>query len=941
MKKKIKKAIRNYFRKLYYIFPERWRPNLLAWAIKIHPSWFKNHPKVLNKKIYYGDEILLLNIDIYKYKPVLKSYKLAIHCHIFYIDLISEFIDHLSKIPFRFDLFVSVPDKDSQQRCQIYMSKLKNAYEIKIKIVPNRGRDLAPMFAEFGQQLKQYDYLVHLHSKKSIYNKGVTDGWRSYLFNSMFGSAANIQKIYSLLIENNNLGIIYPQIYHRLPYFACTWLANKSQGQKLLTRMQLPMINGYFNYPVGSMFWAKTNALMPLFDLNLKWEDFPEERGQTDGTLAHALERLLGIVPPLTGYNSVITQDLKYPAWSSFRIDTQYLTRDIQFYKSRINKEKVKVVAFDIFDTLLVRPLLNPDHTKKIISQYLDDEYRMIFKKYRVVAETQARSSKGKDVSLNEIYVQFKNLSQLTDNQVEQIKKIEERVELASVSPRYNVIELMQFAKNIGKKVILISDMFLSRKIVERMLSQHGITEWHNLYLSSETGVRKDTGELYKYMLNKEDITGREVVMIGDNERSDIQLPTDEFGIKCIHILRAADLACALPDYFKIIKSDLNQDNINNELTIGLLVRKNLNNIYGYNNSSEKFKLFSSNPYQLGYNVLGPVVSAFCQWLIEQAQTDHINELYFLAREGKLVKQIYDLWSSPQKNTPQSHYLQVSRRCVTVPAINSFEDIIDIAEKNYCENSIQNYLIERFGLSLDAERWKKIYQKNLWDKDKKLIIKQKQIDHIKPLLEYLQTDILNLAQTEKLPLMTYLKTSGLFSSKNSAVVDVGYSGTIQQALNKLSMQPIHGYYFATIIPNMKGLTKDIKIKGCYVNNLANLYPDSQIFARSFELEKLLSADDTQIIKYCINDDMLKADFKNLSDRELATRPIRNALQQGAIDFVKDAVNLRKNFYFDFKPSLFIADSLYKDFCLTLRIKKNKVLENLILDDDYCGRGLVS
>ncbi|MBI0151481.1 hypothetical protein, partial [Bifidobacterium sp. M0353] len=85
-----------------------------------------------------------------------------------------------------------------------------------------------------------------------------------------------------------------------------------------------------------------------------------------------------------------------------------------------------------------------------------------------------------------------------------------------------------------------------------------------------------------------------------------------------------------------------------------------------------------------------------------------------------------------------------------------------------------------------------IYQKNLWDKNKKLIIKQKQIDHIKPLLEYLQTDILSLAHTEKQPLMAYLKTSGLFSSKNSAVVDVGYSGTIQQALNKLSIQPIHG-----------------------------------------------------------------------------------------------------------------------------------------------------
>ncbi|MBI0133795.1 hypothetical protein H3U82_08395 [Snodgrassella sp. W8132] len=118
--------------------------------------------------------------------------------------------------------------KNFSHKIFLYKNKLKIAYEIKIKIVLNRGRDIVPMFTEFGQQLKQYDYLAHLHSKKSVYNKEVIDSWCSYLFNSLFGSAANIQKIYSLLIENNNLGIIYPQIYHRLPYFACTWLANKS-----------------------------------------------------------------------------------------------------------------------------------------------------------------------------------------------------------------------------------------------------------------------------------------------------------------------------------------------------------------------------------------------------------------------------------------------------------------------------------------------------------------------------------------------------------------------------------------------------------------------------------------------------------------------------------------------------------------------------------------
>jgi len=74
------------------------------------------------------------------------------------------------------------------------------------------------MFVVFGSKLKQYEYIAHLQSKKSKYNNGATDGWRGYLFNSLFGTSSNIQKIFSLFLENKKIGIIYPQIYHRLSY---------------------------------------------------------------------------------------------------------------------------------------------------------------------------------------------------------------------------------------------------------------------------------------------------------------------------------------------------------------------------------------------------------------------------------------------------------------------------------------------------------------------------------------------------------------------------------------------------------------------------------------------------------------------------------------------------------------------------------------------------
>lgn len=76
-------------------------------------------------------------------------------------------------------------------------------------------------------------------------------------------------------------------------------------------------------------------------------------------------------------------------------------------------------------------------------------------------------------------------------------------MEISSVSARQEIVQILNYAKNIGKKVILISDMFLTKDIIETMLFQNGIDTWDNLYLSSDIGKRKDSGELYEYVLKK------------------------------------------------------------------------------------------------------------------------------------------------------------------------------------------------------------------------------------------------------------------------------------------------------------------------------------------------------------------------------------------------------------------------------------------------------
>ena len=63
----------------------------------------------------------------------------------------------------------------------------------------------------------------------------------------------------------------------------------------------------HFVFPVGTMFWARSKALRKLFELHLTWSDYPEEPLPYDGTMLHAIERLLPFVTEDAGYAFVTT----------------------------------------------------------------------------------------------------------------------------------------------------------------------------------------------------------------------------------------------------------------------------------------------------------------------------------------------------------------------------------------------------------------------------------------------------------------------------------------------------------------------------------------------------------------------------------------------------------------------------------------------------------
>lgn len=914
------KTFRRFFRIRY------WKKKIQKLKIK----YFVGIEKIsfMSTKLVYLSNISSDN------SSVLFPEKVAIHCHIFYIDLIEEFEGYLKNVPFPFALFVSVASEEAEREAFVHFSRITNVHKLEIKKVPNRGRDIAPFFCEFGKDLKNYQYIAHIQSKKSLYANGVADGWREYLLDILLGNSENISKIFKLFQDDATAGIVYPQSFHKLPYMAYSWLANKAKAHDLCKRLKIPASEGYFNYPAGSMFWARTQALMPLFNLGFKYEDFDLEKGQTDGTLAHTIERIIGILPEILGYNSIIIGDEKNISDYPSRIDQQYFYRDKKYFLDKI--ENKKIVAFDIFDTLLTRPLINPDNTKQILVESdLSNDERELYQIYRAEAERASRRKKTKDTDIDEIYQELLTLTKLPPERINNIKQREIAIEINSISPREEMVNLLKQCHILGKRIILVSDMFLNYDTIKEILIQNGITNWDKLYVSSREGVRKDTGELYKRILEEEKVLSSEILMIGDNERSDWQIPTDFFRMDSIHILKPINFL-QLTESKKYIKiANDASGNLNDEITMGLILQDRFNKIYN------NFQMLEEDEKAVGTSVLGPLIASYCGWLSGKVQDEDISDIYFIAREGKFLKKAFEVWNKNAHMKVKCHYLQVSRRAVTVPNVETIQDVYDIAKANhFAKNTLDIFLEERFGLVFSNLEWEKLCEGKIWKKENFVEIFNEDIRKIKPILEFLFPLIVENAQKEKKAMLSYLKQMGLMEpDQRNAFVDVGYSGTIQKNLNRLLNKESYGYYLATTEEISQCSQEKVKIEGCFVNNGRELFGGSKIYSKGFLLERILSSDDAQIIKYDLEGN--KQIFKKLRTQELSGVKMRQKIQESAILYIENARKIKEELYPNFSPSCMISNLLFNNFCeeVEQRMGEDFCINHIVLDNDYCGRGI--
>ncbi len=228
------------------------------------------------------------------------KFKVAAVVHIFYPELAAEMKNLLLNIPCAVDLFISTPSPEKKVAIEKTFSDFDKG-RVTVKIFPNRGRDIAPAFVGFRDIYKNYDACVHIHSKKSPHEKNRLAGWREHLYKNLLGSPEIVGGILQIL-ANEKVGAIFPQYFNPIRVFI-NWGANYSITKNFLRGLGIEIDNrNLIEFPAGSMFWFKPKALAPLLESDLTFEDFPEESGQLDGTIAHAIERAFLFIVETSGF---------------------------------------------------------------------------------------------------------------------------------------------------------------------------------------------------------------------------------------------------------------------------------------------------------------------------------------------------------------------------------------------------------------------------------------------------------------------------------------------------------------------------------------------------------------------------------------------------------------------------------------------------------------
>ncbi|WP_175954993.1 glycoside hydrolase family 99-like domain-containing protein [Schaalia sp. Marseille-Q2122] len=256
-----------------------------------------------------------------------KPARLAVVLNCYYTDLLPQLLERLTLIPIPFDLFVT---NVSGQEVKIPTS-LGNMNHSVVLDCANHGRDILPMVQLVNARLLDpYDLILKVHTKKSPWRadhaelSGSGEQWRDEFLDALLPSKERIEELITAFRQDPHLGVITAPGNIVGKEF---WGGDQRIVEQLLRRIELSLDPDSLRFPAGSMYWCRGFVLQGLRAFNLIADDFDREAGQVDGTTAHAVERIIGIVAEEAGLSLATSDDIETA------VDRDALSRLLDAYR--------------------------------------------------------------------------------------------------------------------------------------------------------------------------------------------------------------------------------------------------------------------------------------------------------------------------------------------------------------------------------------------------------------------------------------------------------------------------------------------------------------------------------------------------------------------------------------------------------------------------------
>ncbi len=512
--------------------------------------------------------------------------------------------------------------------------------------------------------------------------------------------------------------------------------------------------------------------------------------------------------------------------------------------------QEAAIVSFDIFDTMLVREFYQP----KDVFKYIETKHQLLkFQKNRIFAEVKTRSDhpNKSDITHHEIYANLENAN----------REIELDIEHRTCIANDEIKSLYRYALSCGKRVIAISDMYLEEEIIKSILEKNGYLEVERIYVSGKLNKRKSSGELYQHVIQDLDIEPQGMVHIGDNYDSDY-LQAVKNKISGIYYKSFRDqLAGRSNNYLleKLIKHNSPQAS----LLAGLYANTHF--------EKDKHKYW----YHFGFEYGGILIYNFVNHIYDYCKANSISRIYFMARDGKVIKEVFDMLYGKDKSIT-TYYMLASRRLFFVSSIQKVDENIltSLVESDRGISYLE--IIKKLGFDWLIERAKGHFE----DIDRPIKY-QSDREAIRQFFKLHEQDILIETAKERKNLLAYLNKISFLRDSSGLLVDIGWNCSSQKYLESILQEEIQAIYFGT----NKSAYHHKYIHGYFINQgLPKKNNDIICSSASMAvLELLFIGDHESIIKI---DDSLNPVFSKALDEESLRISIAPYIHGGIYDFVK-------------------------------------------------------